>query len=83
LFALAVLAPVIVALPPANVGAQAPSALQHIKAEKDKMNSWTVGLAGHAVSVLSFAQTGVHHRVTRWRGSFGALTTSIPFLSPY
>jgi len=43
LLALAV-APVILALLPANVGAQALST--NTRAEKDKMNSWTVGLAG-------------------------------------
>jgi TRAP-type uncharacterized transport system substrate-binding protein len=46
LLALAALAPGILALQSSDVGAQAPSSLQYTKAEKDKMNSWTVGLAG-------------------------------------
>src|SRR5438046_7790596 len=45
---LAVLAPIILALQPANVDAQGQSVrpLQRSAIEKEKMNAWTVGLAG-------------------------------------
>ena len=48
LFLLAVLAPIILALQPANVDAQGQSVrpLQRSAIEKEKMNAWTVGLAG-------------------------------------
>jgi hypothetical protein len=51
LFLLAVVAPVILALQPASVDAQTkrarpPQGVAAETAEKDKMNAWTVGLAG-------------------------------------
>src|ERR1044072_4652647 len=46
LLLLAVLAPVILVLQPANVDAQTPSARSPYATEKEKMNAWTVGLAG-------------------------------------
>ena len=51
LFLLAVAAPVILALQPAKVDAQTksarpPQAATAARAEKEKMNAWTVGLAG-------------------------------------
>src|SRR5438105_4570525 len=46
LFLLAVLAPIILALQPATVDAQGQSVRPLQRIEKEKMNAWTVGLAG-------------------------------------
>ena len=75
LFLLALAAPVILALQPANVDAQTkrarpPQGLAARVTEKEKMNAWTIGLAGGLLEGAPIRLAAEIARVLRLDGYF-------------